>query len=104
MSCTCAEFDEDTGRYVCAVSGSGCMYFIPDSKQCAKDYGEGPDAETEEVEQDNEDDQEQEELEKAAIMIARHCNEIPCSECKIRDFIKCDTKSDYIMTPYGWGR
>lgn len=44
VSCRCAEFDEDTGRYVCEVSGSGCMYFIPDSKQCAKDYGEGPDA------------------------------------------------------------
>ena len=44
MSCKCATFDEDTGRYDCSVSGDGCMYFYPDSKQCAKDYGEGPDA------------------------------------------------------------
>lgn len=44
MSCKCATFDEDTGRYDCSVSGDGCVYFIPNSKACAKDYGEGPDA------------------------------------------------------------
>ena len=44
MSCKCATLDEDTGRYECSVSGDQCMYLFPDSKQCAKDYGEGPDA------------------------------------------------------------
>lgn len=52
MSCKCATFDEDTGRYDCSVSGSECMYLLPDSKQCAKDYGEGPDADEEEMEEE----------------------------------------------------
>lgn len=43
MSCKCATWDDDEG-YVCSVSGGCCMYMFPDSKQCAKDYGEGPDA------------------------------------------------------------
>jgi hypothetical protein len=45
MSCKCASFDEDEGRYYCEVSGSQCMYLFPNSGQCAKDFGEGPDAE-----------------------------------------------------------
>lgn len=44
MSCKCATFDPDEGRYYCSVSGDQCMYFIPSSKRCAEDYGEGPDA------------------------------------------------------------
>lgn len=44
MSCKCAEFDQDKGRYECSVSGSECMYYVPDSEACARDYGEGPDA------------------------------------------------------------
>lgn len=44
MACKCAEYDGDSGRYQCSVSGDGCMYMIPNSKRCAKDYGEGPDA------------------------------------------------------------
>ena len=43
--CSCAVFESDEGRYVCEVSGDGCMYLIPDSKACAEDWGEGPDAE-----------------------------------------------------------
>ena len=44
MSCKAATYDEDEGRYYCEVSGDQCMYLIPDSKQCAEDYQEGPDA------------------------------------------------------------
>jgi len=43
MSCKCATFNPDDGRYECSVSGSGCMYLMPNSKRCAKEYGEGPD-------------------------------------------------------------
>lgn len=50
MGCKCASFDPDTGRYDCSVSGDWCMYLIPNSKRCAEDYGEGPDATREEVE------------------------------------------------------
>ena len=51
MSCKCATFDPDSGRYQCSASGDGCMYLIPNSKQCAEEWGEGPDVE-QEVEQD----------------------------------------------------
>ena len=47
MSCKCAKYEEDENRYYCSVSGSGCVYMSPDSKQCAKDFGEGPDADNE---------------------------------------------------------
>ena len=45
MSCKCATYDWDTGRYDCSVSGSECVFLRPDSKACAELYGEGPDAE-----------------------------------------------------------
>ncbi|SFM09494.1 hypothetical protein [Pelosinus propionicus] len=44
MSCKCATYDPDSGRWDCSVSGSGCMYLHPSSKRCAEEYGEGPDA------------------------------------------------------------
>ncbi len=44
MACKCATYDPDSGRWDCSVSGGGCMYLLPSSKQCAADYGEGPDA------------------------------------------------------------
>lgn len=43
MSCLCATFDVDSGRYNCSVSGDGCMFLNPDSKACAEMFGEGPD-------------------------------------------------------------
>lgn len=53
MSCICATFDPDTGRYECSVSGDQCMFLVPNSKACAKEYGEGPDAEFIEKEEEN---------------------------------------------------
>ncbi len=44
MGCKAATLDLDNGRYQCDVSGSECMYLFPDSKRCAEDYGEGPEA------------------------------------------------------------
>lgn len=49
-SCKCASFDEDLGRYICSITDSECMYYVPDSKQCAEDYGEGSDADEDENE------------------------------------------------------
>jgi len=43
MSCKCATFQPDEGRWSCSVSGDGCMYLIPNSKKCAEQFGEGPD-------------------------------------------------------------
>lgn len=50
MSCKAAKFDPDEGRYYCDVSGDQCMYYIPNSKKCAEEYGEGPDAYSDEEE------------------------------------------------------
>lgn len=44
MTCKCAKYEADEGRYYCEVSGSGCMYMFPDSKRCAEEFGEGPNA------------------------------------------------------------
>lgn len=44
MSCKCARYDYEEG-WKCSVTGDGCMYFIPNSKRCAEEFGEGPDAE-----------------------------------------------------------
>lgn len=44
MSCKCSKYEEDENRWYCSVSGDMCMYMWPDSKRCAKDYDEGPDA------------------------------------------------------------
>lgn len=46
MSCKCAKYDCDEGRYYCEVSGSQCVYYIPNSKRCAEEFGEGPDSES----------------------------------------------------------
>ena len=48
MSCKAATLDPDEGRYDCAVSGDQCMYLFPNSRRCAEEYGEGPDANNEE--------------------------------------------------------
>lgn len=48
MSCKCATYNGE-GRYDCAVSGSECIYLFPDSKKCAEEYGEGPDAENDQI-------------------------------------------------------
>ena len=42
--CMSSTFDFELGRYMCDVSGDGCMYMIPNSLRCAEDYGEGTDA------------------------------------------------------------
>lgn len=44
MSCICAVYDPDNGRYKCSVTDGYCMYMHPNSKRCTEDYGEGPDA------------------------------------------------------------
>lgn len=50
MNCKCASYHPDIGRWQCSVSGSECMYLLPNSKRCAIDYQEGPDADRDPVE------------------------------------------------------
>lgn len=44
MSCKCASVTDEYHGWECSVTGGACVYLIPDSKACARDYGEGPDA------------------------------------------------------------
>jgi len=53
MSCKCAKYDLEDGRYNCSVTGDDCMYMIPDSKKCAEEWGEGPDVDAAEWERLN---------------------------------------------------
>lgn len=43
MACKCAISTDEYHGWECDVSGGACMYFVPNSKACAVDYGEGPD-------------------------------------------------------------
>lgn len=72
MSCKCANFDSDEG-WKCSVSGDRCMFMIPDSKTCAEKYGEGPDADHEEIELEDFHENETEEKE---TLECEYCGEI----------------------------
>jgi len=52
MSCKCAKATDEYHGWECEVSGGACMFLIPDSKACAKEYGEGPDMIPDESEDD----------------------------------------------------
>lgn len=45
MSCKCSNYDVDEGRFYCKISGSQCIYLVPNSKRCADEFGEGPEVE-----------------------------------------------------------
>ena len=42
--CECASPTDEFHGWHCSVVDGACMYLMPDSKACARDYGEGPDA------------------------------------------------------------
>lgn len=44
MSCKCAIETDQWHGWECDITGGACMYLSPDSKQCAIDFNEGPDA------------------------------------------------------------
>ena len=50
MSCKCAKISDEYCGWECTISGDQCMYMPPNSKRCAKEYGEGPDAESPDAE------------------------------------------------------
>lgn len=52
MSCKCAKPTDEWHGWECTIQGGPCMYLIPNSKACARDYGEGPDADNEESEEE----------------------------------------------------
>ena len=52
MGCSYAIETDEYHGFECSVSGEACMYLYPDSKRCAREYGEGPDVgDTEDMEE-----------------------------------------------------
>ena len=51
MSCKCAKISDEYCGWQCTISGDQCMYMPPNSKRCAGEYGEGPDAHDESEEE-----------------------------------------------------
>ena len=46
--CKAACHIDEWHGYGCSISGSACMFLYPDSRACAEQYSEGPDAENDE--------------------------------------------------------
>lgn len=42
MGCKCAKATEEWNGWECDIIGGPCMFLVPDSKECARKYGEGP--------------------------------------------------------------
>ena len=42
--CTAAFRTDEFHGWGCNVSGDSCMFLVPNSKACAEQFGEGPDA------------------------------------------------------------
>lgn len=52
--CKAAYHTDEWHGYGCEITDGACMFLFPDSKVCAEQYGEGPDAEeSEETEDEN---------------------------------------------------
>lgn len=50
--CKAAYTTDEWHGYGCSITEGACMFLYPDSKACAEKYGEGPDAENKENEED----------------------------------------------------
>lgn len=55
IGCSCAERCDEYNGWRCTITDGACMYMFPNSKACARDWGEGPDAVDEEEDVKNED-------------------------------------------------
>ena len=44
MLCKCARRTDEYHGWRCTITDGPCEFYIPDSKACAEEYGEGPDA------------------------------------------------------------
>lgn len=51
MACKTARPTDEYHGWECEITEGACMFLIPDSKACAEKYGEGPDAEDADQEQ-----------------------------------------------------
>lgn len=46
--CKAVYHTDEWHGYGCSITEGACMFLYPDSKACAREYGEGPDADHEE--------------------------------------------------------
>ena len=44
MGCKCAIATDEYHGWECSITEGPCMFLVPNSKKCAEEYGEGPDA------------------------------------------------------------
>lgn len=44
MACKAAIPTDEYHGWECEITGGACMFLCPNSKACAEQYGEGPDA------------------------------------------------------------
>lgn len=51
--CKAAYHTDEWHGYGCNITEGACMFLFPDSKRCAQEYREGPDAESQEEENEN---------------------------------------------------
>lgn len=51
--CKAAYHTDEWHGYGCSIMEGACMFLFPDSERCAQEYGEGPDAESREEENEN---------------------------------------------------
>lgn len=51
MSCKCAIRTDEYHGWECSITEGACMFLTPNSKACAEEYGEGPDADCDEDEE-----------------------------------------------------
>lgn len=52
--CSAAFYTDEWHGYGCSITEGACMFVFPDSKRCAREYGDGPDANDEDDEFDGE--------------------------------------------------
>ncbi len=54
MGCKCAIQTDEWHGWKCSITDGACMFIVPNSKACAKEYGEGPDAGSEDEAEEEE--------------------------------------------------
>lgn len=55
--CSAAYTTDEYHGYGCSITEGACMFLYPDSKACAEQYGEGPDANFDESEEEDSDEE-----------------------------------------------
>lgn len=94
MACKYAKRTDQYHGWECTVTEGSCMFIIPDSKRCAEEYDEGPDAndyENEKYWQCNDcgkrypDTETREGCPECGAVLCGHCFDWGCGDCAFTD-------------------